>query len=229
LCDEDEIAKLKAYGITRREEDGMQSVWLALKITQGVLYPWFRVMPKVWTDLKGDRKDEDVTVQEIKDNDRLWATLYKRNGLELAMRLYAGNLRVIVKVHPRIGWEGQFTAFQSKLNEFSMADEEYVQTTTTRISNMRAQNKNDVLADQIERNPELGESAKEAAGNLIVVVDGKERTATVNELIRAKVYQLRGKARITGMLFLKNARSVEAAALDAERMGSVLEVISFGQ
>ena len=226
LDDKDTIAKLKACGITQRPED--KRAWLALKIVRGKFVPWFRVEPKIWTDLLNGRNVEDLDPNEKSNNDRLWRTLYKHDGLELAMKVYRGVMRVVLYVLPRQGWEWHYKALENKIAEIYMPEDEYQAHRSEKIADMNAQNTIRVGEGYVKTKPVVAEAADQLmAQGIVVTYNGQEMTVTPDKLVKAKVQHVRGSFVQKGTGYLKNLDQVRGAVVRCSQMKTKLVVVSF--
>lgn len=222
LTDETYIKLLERHGI---KADPEKTGWLALKVVKGRIFPWFRVAPKTHEELLDGRTKEEVEVFEFQANDRAWMTMHKQNGLELAMLLRDEQIRVICNVPAKAGFEWQFKALDSKLNELIMPVDEYEEVRSEKISNMQAQRANRLGAHYVATREPVREAAVEAAANMIVIVNGEEQAVSVTDLVKSTVCVVRGNRRLGGRMYLTTEDNVLAAVQNAARLNACLEVV----
>lgn len=166
--------------------------------------------------------DEQQLAYARKNNSEMWARYFKQKGLELAMRVTEGHIKVVCALEPQFDWE--IGTLERKFQQLGLSDEDRQAERKQAVVNARSRQTNEILAGGVIAKKEVKAAAQAAATNVPVVLNGEEFVCEPKDLVGKKVRSLRGEVYLSGDMPLRGLPNVFAAMLVAEKQGAVLEI-----
>jgi hypothetical protein len=230
LNDEGIAAALASFGI--KPQDGADA-WLVLKAYHGRLLPQWKVQPLTKDELvlainENKEKVEDPSVFAIENNKHAWNQLFLHNGMELAMMVVAGTIRVVAFPELDKNITTGFDVLQTKINnllgERDSRQEALKQNAIAAKEQFRVQASGYVFTKYPGTIP-----AGVVSDEISVVVGGEFVNVSMASLVKARVSYRNGEIVQPTQIFLSSIGQVMGAIAQAAQRGAVLEVRKFAE
>ena len=233
LNDEGIAAALASFGI--KPQDGDADKWLILKAYHGRLLPQWKVEPLTKAELteainKNKTEATDPSVFAVENNKHAWNQLHLHNGMELALMVVAGQIRVVAFPERDPNNLTGFDVLQSKINnllgERDVRQEALKQGAIAAKEQFRVKATGYVYTKYPDAIPS---SIVPQDRQIMVVVNGEFVNVDMAALVKARVSYQNGEVVQPSQIFLSNLGMVLGAMGQAAQRGSVLRVIKFAE